>query len=200
MRGQRCLSVDYLLPLIKRDSLDLRLYVLLWSMATDSGRVGQSGQPLTFSRLVRLLSYAGYHGMPAYKPSIQSLRSAVARLEGVPGDQRFPRLVRSLSTPRGSLIFQLEMGKGQLRLVAPANTADDTARRPAKARRLGIRSLPTSPANTADNTYLDPSFSIEKGVREAEAVDNLSDERKRELMAKAQAELATLRKRGGQSS
>lgn len=162
--------------LLLRDPLDLRLYLVLFKLATASGRVGQSGTPLTFSRLVRLLSHAGYHGKPAYRPSIQSLRSAIARLEGVPGDKRFPRLVRSLTPPRGTLIFQVEMGRGQLRLVAPANTAGNTALRPTK--RVS--------ANTAANTFLEGSFSIEKGVREADPVDK---SRAREHLARLKREI-----------
>lgn len=122
MKGAH-LSLASLAPLWRRSCLDVRLYLLLVTLADSTGRVGTSSRPVSARALAALLSVPGGHGLAPERVTHQSVTRALLRLEGNPDLRaecpRYLSVVRSLGLRRGS-IFQLEMGRGEIRLFPPA--------------------------------------------------------------------------------
>lgn len=182
------IALSVLRPLVKRPGglLDLALLLILAELADARGLVRSlPGRPITYSLLSALVARDGYHGVPPFRPDRKALSRAVRRLEGVPGDPRFPRLLWADSTPRRDLIFQLTLGRGKLRPIpagVPAGVPGCQPAKPAMARISG--SYPKS-AVPADVPLSINGSSIEENAREV-PVDKV---RGREFMRKIRSEL-----------
>lgn len=170
-----CIALTALRPLVKRPGglLDLALLLILAELADARGIVRSiPGQPITYTLLGALVARDGYHGLPASRPSRFALIRAVQRLEGIPGDPRFPRLLWADGTKGRDLIFQLALGRGKLRPAPTAAHAAAQGCKPAKPAKTRVsRSYPAPAAHAAAPLSINGS-SIEENAREV-PVDNV---------------------------
>ena len=181
-------ALSVLLPLWKRPGglLDLVLFLVLADLADRRGIVqSKPGQPLTYAFLGALIARDGYHGVPSFRPNRKALARAVKRLEGIPGDPRFPRYLWADSTPRRDLIFQIALGRGKLRPEPAGVPADVPGCKPAKPANTRVSGSYPVPGVPARGPLSIDGSSIEENARER-PVDKA---RARELLRQSRAVL-----------
>jgi hypothetical protein len=182
------LAASSLLPLAGRDCLDFRVYLLLVTLADSTGRVGTRTSPMSLERIAAYLVAPGGHGKAGSSPTRYQVLRALRRLEGVPGRAGWPRYLTVVQTieRRGS-IFQVEMGRGEVRLFpAAAQPAAQTNRPESRAKAQSSRAVHTPAAQPAAQS-VDTVF-LSKNAR-GDAVDKPAGReamrRIRELLADA---------------
>lgn len=162
--------------------LDYSLVIVIAVAADHSGKL-----ITTIERLARLVTVDGLgHGVPSpKKPSHDAVRRALRRLEGVPGDRRFPRVLWVDVERRGreavGLKFQLAYGVGAVRPKRPGQgpaAGPHRTANPAMARVSGRSS--NAAAGPAAGYSVKGSF-IKENAREAPVDKVRGRERMREI-------------------
>lgn len=175
---------------VLRDLLGRPLdYSLLIVIALEADRTGKLATTIEY--LARLLTVDGLgHGVPApKKPSHDAVRRAIRRLEGVPGDRRFPRVLWVDVERRGreavGLKFQLAYGVGAVRSKRPGAGPGQGPHRPANPAMARLSGRSRNAAAGPGAGYSVKGSSIEENARDL-PVDNA---RGRELMRKVRSDL-----------